>query len=1177
MSKQEAGLDSFQAEARREQVLALQANVPSSLAVGALVGLLLAWLAAPAEGPPAMQAWLLVLGFGTLLRGALWWKIRRRARRDLLDDSDLRTYRLAALVAGLTWGCVALAVVQSSGAALSYVSIALAGVAAAGALGKAVDIVSVRLFLWPYLLPPTVLLALDRQPALLGLAATWLLFLLFIDTVSSRASRAFRALVKLRVLDARRRAELESLHAEQRALLRLQSAIIDGAPRAALLELAVGQAVELSGARSAKLLIGRVGRQRASGAAPEAGHVVLPIDGRGAEPSALDLEFAPADARADQAAGRLRMLLQAVSQGLLVRRELERRAAVEGELATERARLDSILSAADVSAWDLDLERDLLRADARWAAISRAGDQLDPSHVPIARALELLHPDDAPLWRAGLDSLIAGSADQWQVEMRLAAAADGEPIWVADSARVLERDVDGRARRIAGVRTDVTARRRESAKSEALLDRLRKLAQQVPGVIYQYQLRPDGSSAFPFASERIQEIYRVSPEDVRQDASRVFERLHPDDLEAVSESIVRSAAELSVWRHQYRVRFDDGEVRWLDGRATPERLADGSTLWHGFITDITERKQLELSLQAGERKLRGLFELAPLGIALHDLDTGRFLDANAEFQRCTGYQRSELLSLTQRDLLADSAAALAEMRERELRGAGRCAPAELLYRRRDGTPCPVLQSALRIREQSGREVVWTIVQDISERKAMERALTAQARTDRLTGLANRLAILERLDEFCRESRAGAAASRFALLLLDFDNFKFVNDTLGHEAGDHLLRQVAARLQASFPAVDPGLAGQRASLVGRLGGDEFIAILDGLDNARAVEAVAAQLLDTLAPPYQVGGTEVTSTASIGVVLSNPGYATASEMLRDADVAMYEAKRAGRARARLFDVELSDAVERRRRLEVDLRGAVLRAELQLVYQPVFDLRRGELASVEALLRWSHPELGPISPAEFVPIAEDAGLIGPIGHWVLREACRQLAAWRDAGEEWLPASVAVNVSRQQLARGEGFVREVLAALRAFRLEPEALIVEVTEREVMAAETGMHSALRRLRAQGVRVAVDDFGVGVSSLSCLHEFPLNVIKIDRSFVQEIESRRELAAVVSSVLLLADRLGLACVAEGIETQSQLAALRGLGCGYGQGYLFSAPLLPVTLAEYLRGRARDRELGSHHAA
>ncbi len=1177
MSTTEAGLDSLQAGTRREQVLALQANVPASLLVVVLVGGLLAWLASRGDDTAVARGWLVALGLGTTLRAMLWWRVRGRDLQGRLDEGDLRVCRLSALIGGVAWGVVAIELLEPGAVYELYFGIVLAGVAAAGVTGKAADIVSVRLFLWPYLLPPALLLLAGRQPPQVTLAAMWLLFLLFMDAAAARAAASFREFVRLRVLDARRRAELERLHAEQQSLLRLQTSIIEGAPRASLLDVAVEEAIALSGARRARVLVGA--RERAPCGSETAQRLLLPVDGRGADRVTLELEFAPYDERAAEAPARLRTVLQALSQGLLLRRELEHRAAVESQLATERQRLDTILSAAEVAAWDLDLDRDVLRADARWATITRCGPEVDPQHVPVARVIEMLHREDALAWRAGLDSLVQGAADWWQIESRLRSPEGGEAVWVADRARVLERDATGRARRIAGIRVDATARRRQHAQAAALLDRLRKLAQQVPGVIYQYQLRPDGSSAFPFASERIREIYRVSPEQVRDDASVVFERLHPDDRAAVSESIARSAAELSVWRHQYRVRFDDGQVRWLEGRATPERLDDGSTLWHGFISDITERKQLELSLQAGERKLRGLFELAPLGIALHDLATGRFLDANAEFQRCTGYSHAELLTLAQRDLQPAAAAAstLSRVREHELREAGRCAPLETVYQRRDGSLCPVLESALRIREQSGREVVWTIVQDISERKAMERALTAQARTDRLTGLANRLAILERLDEACRGQRDGSRTAEFALLLLDFDNFKFVNDTLGHEAGDDLLRQVARRLLSALRAIDQAAVGQPTSLVGRLGGDEFVAILEGLQDARAVEDATARILEALAPAYAIGGTEVTSTASIGIVLADRRYATASEMLRDADVAMYEAKRAGRARARIFDAVLSDAVERRRRLEVDLRGAVSRGELQLVYQPVFDLRYGALVSVEALLRWSHPKLGPISPAEFVPIAEDAGLIGAIGQWVLREACRQLAEWRGSGMDFLPHTVAVNVSRQQLARGETFVREVQDALQDAALEPQALIIEVTEREVMAAETPMRSALSRLRSAGVRVAVDDFGVGVSSLSCLHEFPLSLIKIDRSFVREIESRRELSAVVSSVLLLADRLGLECVAEGVETPSQLATLRALGCRFGQGYLFSAPLLPVALAGFLRERARALELGAHHAA
>jgi EAL domain-containing protein (putative c-di-GMP-specific phosphodiesterase class I) len=275
-------------------------------------------------------------------------------------------------------------------------------------------------------------------------------------------------------------------------------------------------------------------------------------------------------------------------------------------------------------------------------------------------------------------------------------------------------------------------------------------------------------------------------------------------------------------------------------------------------------------------------------------------------------------------------------------------------------------------------------------------------------------------------------------------------------------------------------------------------------------------------------------------------------------MYEAKRAGRACARTFDAAMSAVVERRRRLETDLRGALGRNELRLVYQPVLDLESGRPASVEALLRWQHPEFGAIPPSEFVPVAEDSGLVAPIGEWVLREACCQLAQWRRECGALAPATVAVNVSRLQLGRADSFVESVLRALREAGLEPGALVVEVTEREVIAAEQEMRKALGRLRDLGVRVAVDDFGIGVSSLSCLHEFPVSMIKIDRSFVREIDTRRELAAVVSSVVLLVENLGLSCVAEGIETRAQLGSVQALGCHFGQGYLFSRPLEPEAI-------------------
>ena len=1025
----------FEAGLRREQVAVLQATFPGSVATGLALGAILAASIRIISGGAAPLWWLAVLVAAYAFRATLWWRVRGSVARGSATAADLRACRLSALAGGLAWMIAGLALVEPGAPERqAYLGLALCGLSAGAVTGRAADLVSVRLFIWPVLTPVGVVLLLEPQPLSWSLGLMTLLMTLFFDFATRQASGSFREAVRLRLHDAERTATLERLH---------------------------------------------------------------------------------------------------------------------GELAAERHRLDSILGAADVAAWELDVLRGEMRCDTRWMEISRAAGVVDPACVSLAEAARLLDPGDAVLWHEGLEALAGGKLERWRTESRLREPQDGAVCWVGDRARVVLRDEHGRALRIAGIRIDATLRQREREHAQSLLDRLQKIAQQVPGVIYQYQLRPDGSSCFPFASERMRDIYRVSPDDVREDAGVVFGRLHPDDLEPVAESIRRSAESLSVWRHQYRVRFEDGELRWLDGTATPERLPDGSTLWHGFITDVTARKHLELSLQAGERKLRGLFELAPLGIALHDMETGRFLDVNAAFERCTGYGRNELLGRSHRDLVPPADLEVASARERELRDTGHCAPLEMRFLRSDGETCPVLHSALRIREEPGRHVVWTIVQDISERKELERALTAQARTDRLTGLANRLAIIERLEAACAEQARGRSA--FALLLLDFDNFKLVNDTLGHEAGDELLRQVAGRLRKVLRAADCSPAAGRGSLVGRLGGDEFVALIDGVRSAEEAEAIAARMLAALSPPHTVRDIEIRSSASIGIVLAGPDHPTAGDLLRDADVAMYEAKRAGRACSRTFDAALAATVERRRRLEADLRGALGRGELRLVYQPVLDLGSGAPASVEALLRWQHPEFGAISPAEFVPVAEDCGLVVPIGEWVLGEACRQLRRWRDEGGRFAPASVAVNVSRLQLGRADSFVDSVLRALREAGLDPGALVVEVTEREVMSAEREMRKALARLRDLGVRIAVDDFGIGVSSLSCLHEFPVSMIKIDRSFVREIDTRRELAAVVSSVVLLVDNLGLTCVAEGIETRAQLASVQALGCQLGQGYLFSRPI------------------------
>lgn len=458
----------------------------------------------------------------------------------------------------------------------------------------------------------------------------------------------------------------------------------------------------------------------------------------------------------------------------------------------------------------------------------------------------------------------------------------------------------------------------------------------------------------------------------------------------------------------------------------------------------------------------------------------------------------------------------------------------LLSRRADGSP---------------RQVVGTHA-DITARKASEEALAIAAQQDRLTGLANRSFFMEQLCLAVDAARSGQG-QRLAVLFLDFDRFKIINDAMGHQAGDDLLVEISQRLRESLGEISR--YNSLRHLVARFGGDEFIVLLDNLQGADDAELVAARLLDSLSYPYLIRGREVHSTASIGIVTGDHDVESAETLVRNADVAMYEAKRAGRARSVVFDEAMHARLSRNLQIETSLRKAIGTSQLSLVYQPIIELDTGRRTSVEALLRWDHPEMGHIMPGEFVPIAEESGLIAAIGEWVLHEACATLARWRKQDPAHAPHVVSVNVSRAELAQGDRLLQTVRSALSEARLPPSCLLLEVTEREVMRDPATSLALMHDLHEIGVHLAMDDFGTGTSSLGCLRDYPFDVIKIDRSFTAGLATGPDTLAVIHATITLVENLGKTSVAEGVETPEQLAILQSLGCHYAQGYFLGQPM------------------------
>jgi diguanylate cyclase (GGDEF)-like protein/PAS domain S-box-containing protein len=557
-------------------------------------------------------------------------------------------------------------------------------------------------------------------------------------------------------------------------------------------------------------------------------------------------------------------------------------------------------------------------------------------------------------------------------------------------------------------------------------------------------------------------------------------------------------------------------------------------------------------LEASERRFHSAFTHASIGMALLAFD-GRVLQANAALAALVGRGIDELLQQPfQHFVLPDDRTVLEQqlglVDQQEFEGFS----LELRCLHRQGQAVWAATHCSFFSEPGSSQPCLILqVQDITARRQAEQSLHHLAFHDSLTGLPNRRRFHELLDQaVARQLASRAPRDAYAVMFLDFDRFKLINDSLGHEAGDSFLVQVALRITESLRPED---------LVARLGGDEFAVLVRHVEHERVVVALAERLMEMLRRPFMVAGTELTTSASIGITFSALGYTSAEDVLRDADTAMYKAKGAGKARYALFDASLHVEVANRLRLEGDLRRAIDDGRLTVAYQPVFDLsgQRNEdggprITGFEALVRWQHPTDGTISPGTFLPIAEEAGLMIRLTDFVMHCACRQLRQWQQLDPAWAGLTINVNVSAHDVAH-PAFVARITRALVEAGVSPKQLCIELTENILMSHLEGALPVLAELRRMGVTLAIDDFGTGYSSLSHLSTLPIDCLKIDRSFVMRLAPASNEAAVVRSIVLLGSSLGKQVVAEGIETDSQLGQLREMGCSLGQGYLLARPL------------------------
>jgi diguanylate cyclase (GGDEF)-like protein/PAS domain S-box-containing protein len=727
-----------------------------------------------------------------------------------------------------------------------------------------------------------------------------------------------------------------------------------------------------------------------------------------------------------------------------------------------------------------------------------------------------------------------------------------------------------------------------------------RIVDRLPVIIYASELGEHGR--WRYVSPQVEEILGYTAEEFLADPGLWARLVHPDDrLRALAVESREKLGDRDTRPVEYRMYTKSGGVVWMLDEAVLEADPHGVPVWHGVLYDISERKTAEIDLQRslaqqavvarlGERALKNgdpealmrdavtligeldgvefacIWEVGRDGRRLNlraglddtALAAGRRVSAGRESHAGAALDSGVPVivgdwAAEERFTMPPAVRALGAASSLAVRIDGKDRPFGVLdvhsaEPRRFGTKdVPFLEASANV------------LADAFERHAADRALRHRVLHDALTGLPNRLSFVDSLDDAL--GRASMSGSPIGILFLDLDHFKLINDSLGHHAGDALLRAVAPRLRAHLRPGD---------IVARFGGDEFGILIDRLTDDSEAVAIAERVAAAFAQPFSMQGVDHFVKASIGIAVARPssGQTTNAELLiRDADAAMYRAKEGGRNRTVLFDAEMRASAARRLETERELRGAVERDELELRYQPIVNLRTGEVTGLEALVRWRHRDRGLLDPADFVSIAEDSGLIEPIGRWVQERAARQILEWHELRPDDRPLDVAVNLSARQVAHRD-LATGVAEILARTGLDPQHLRLEITETVLVDESASALASLEALNELGVRLVLDDFGTGYSSLAYLNRYPFHALKIDRSFVDTLGVEQEGTAIVEAVIGMARALSLDVIAEGIENDVQLAELRRLECDYGQGHLFHEALRPEEIGRMIATGSLD---------
>ena len=766
---------------------------------------------------------------------------------------------------------------------------------------------------------------------------------------------------------------------------------------------------------------------------------------------------------------------------------------------------------------------------------------MEPSRLFFVTGLdtnpELLAAIDVHLarWQGDDQSVYYDILDRWAAGTRERVVPDWV-WWVGELGLFLLVVAIGAA---FWLRRAVAQRTRHLLQARDELQTAYQVVEASPSVLFRWRLAPGWPVEYVSGNVR---RWGYAPESFLNGTRCFADIVHPDDLDRVGAEVEQHlAAGETAYRQEYRIRHADGSVRWVGDLTHVFRDADGGVdRIEGVVTDITEQRASERR----QREAAAILDNTLEGVIVTD-EQERVLMVNAAFQSLTGYTEAEVLGRPVSFLDADGGSPWAEIRDR-LESEGHW-QGEMASRRKNGEVFPELRAISRVAGPAGEEDhVVHLFTDMSRLRATEERLDFLAQHDALTDLPNRVLLLARL----RELIAAPAEPRLGLLMIDIDRFRDVNDSYGHHVGDALLRQAARRLEEL-------LAGQ---FLARLGGDEFTVLIEEPQGREELAVRAEEVIESLTRPWQLdNGTEVRLGASVGITLYPDFGRSPAILLQQADAAVYRAKTEGRGSYRFFDESLTAGARQRVEMETRLRRAIEVGDLELHYQPQVDIGTGRIIGAESLVRWRDGDRGLVPPDVFIPVAEQTGMIDALGEWVLREACRQGRAWREAG--LAVPRLAVNLSARQLHAGD-LIRRIGTILEETGYPADQLELELTEGALMRQRDRSVSVLRALRRLGVHLAIDDFGTGYSSLAYLRQFPIDVLKIDKRFVDDLASNNDDREIASAILAMGHALRLSVIAEGVETGEQLAFLEANGCDSYQGYFFSPPLPAPAFARLL---------------